>query len=236
MLKELILCARLSSYWAARTLLAGIALFVLAVLFILAVLRFVNPPGSAVMLRDYLAGARVQHQWLAIERISPNLIRAVINSEDARFCMHNGIDFREFRRALKTAETKGIAAVRGASTITMQVAKNLFLWTERDLGRKALELAITPLLELMWPKRRILEVYLNIAQWGPGLFGVRVAARAHFGRDAIDLTARQAALLAASLPAPSRRRAGAAGAQTRRIARRLERRMQADAAPTGCVS
>ena len=118
----------------------------------------------------------------------------------------------------------------------MQVAKNLFLWTDRSFARKALEMAITPIIELVWPKRRIMEVYLNIAQWGPGLFGIGVAARHHFKRAPIDLTAQQAALLTAALPAPAVRRASAATAFTRRIATRIKNRMRPGNVSIECVT
>ena len=136
---------------------------------------------------------------------------------------------------MKILDRHGIDAVRGASTITMQVAKNLFLSTDRSLGRKALELAITPIIELVWPKRRIMEVYLNIAQWGPGLFGVGIAARRHFKRDPRDLSETEASLLTASLPAPAVRKAGAATAHTRRIAQRIRSRMQPGNVNADCV-
>lgn len=234
-LSELLISARLSAYAAAKFVLVVGALFFGFFLAVLLVLRFVDPPTSAVMLRDRLAGARIQYQWIPIGRISDNLVRAVIASEDSRFCSHYGVDLREMRRAMQALDRDGIGAVRGASTITMQVAKNLFLWTDRSLLRKGLEMAITPIIELAWPKRRIMEVYLNIAQWGPGVFGVSAAARYHFKHDPIEITINEAALMTAALPAPSLRRAGAAGAHTRRIAARVKRRMQPSNVDAACV-
>lgn len=232
---ELCASARQAGYAGLVFLLAaGVAFFCFFVV-VLLIFRFVDPPTSAVMLRDRLAGAHVQHRWTPIEKISDNLIRAVISSEDARFCRHSGIDFYEWRRAMRVADRHGIDAVRGASTITMQVAKNLFLWTDRSFARKGLELAITPIIELVWPKRRIMEVYLNIAQWGPGLFGIGIAARRHFKRTPKDLTERQASLLTASLPAPSVRRASAATRFTRRIATRIQHRMRPGNVRSDCV-
>jgi monofunctional glycosyltransferase len=228
-----------SAYQAARAgtivLLGSIAFFVCFFIVVLGIFRFVDPPTSAVMLRNRIAGAHVQYSWRPIERISPNLVRSVIGSEDARFCRHYGVDWREFGAAIKAADRDGIDSVRGASTITMQVAKNLFLWTGRSFARKGLELAITPLIELMWPKKRIMEVYLNIAQWGPGVFGANVAARYHFNTDAIDLTPWQASLLTAALPAPSVRNAGRATRYTRRIAQRIRRRMRPGYLELECV-
>lgn len=236
MLNELLTSARQAFYAGTFFLFAAGVAFVTCIVAALLILRFVDPPTSAVMLRDRLAGARIQHQWTPIDQISENLIRAVISSEDARFCRHWGIDFHEFARATRTLDRDGIDGVRGASTITMQVAKNLFLWTDRSFARKGLELAITPLIELVWPKRRIMEVYLNIAQWGPGLFGAGIAARRHFKRLPIDLTAREASLLTASLPAPSVRKAGAATRFTRRIADRIRHRMRPGNVHTECVT
>jgi monofunctional biosynthetic peptidoglycan transglycosylase len=227
---------------ARQALRAGLVfLFVAAAAFfcsfalVLLVFRFVDPPTSAVMLRDRLAGARVRHTWTPIERISENVVRAVVSSEDARFCSHYGIDLHEWRRVMRAVDRRGVDTVRGASTITMQVAKNLFLWTDRSFTRKGLELAITPIIELIWPKRRIMEVYLNLAQWGPGLFGIGAAAKAHFKRDPIDLTEQQASLLTASLPAPSVRRASRATRFTKRIATRIRHRMRPGNVDIGCV-
>ncbi len=233
---EICVSARQAGYAGLMfLLLAGVAFFCFFVV-VLLILRFVDPPISAVMLRDRLAGARVHHQWTPIEQVSEHLIRAVISSEDARFCQHSGIDYYEWRRVMREADRDGIDAVRGASTITMQVAKNLFLWTDRSFARKGLELAITPIIELIWPKRRIMEVYLNIAQWGPGLFGIGVAARRHFNRTPLQLSVHQASLLTASLPAPSVRKANAATRFMRRIATRIRHRMRSDAVRTSCVT
>ena len=236
MWNEMRATARQAGYAATVFLLGAAAAFFCFFVVVLLVLRFVDPPTSAVMLRDRLAGAHVRHQWTPIDEISDNLILAVITSEDARFCGHFGIDFHEWRRAMRTVDRHGVDAVRGASTITMQVAKNLFLWTDRSFARKGLELAITPIIELVWPKRRIMEVYLNIAQWGPGLFGIGVASRRHFKRAPIHLTLREASLLTASLPAPSVRKAGSATRFTRRIATRIAHRMRLGNVRTGCVT
>lgn len=236
MRNELLATARHAVYAGSVFLLAAGLVFFCFFAAVLLVFRFVDPPTSAVMLRDRLAGAQVRHRWTPIDDVSTNLIRAVISSEDARFCSHNGIDFYEWRRVLRNAEKHGIDAVRGASTITMQVAKNLFLWTDRSYARKGLELAITPIIELVWPKRRILEVYLNIAQWGPGQFGIGVAARRHFRRAPMDLTERQASLLTASLPAPSVRVAGAATRFTKRIATRIRLRMRPGNVRIDCIT
>ena len=145
---------------------------------------------------------------MPLDRISPYLQRAVITSEDGRFCQHRGVDWGEIEEAIERARD-GIP--RGGSTISMQVVKNLFLWPSKSYVRKALEIPLTFAIELAWPKPRILEIYLNIAEWGPGVFGAEAAARYHFGKSAAALTPSQAALLAVSLPNPMERRAGAPG-------------------------
>jgi monofunctional biosynthetic peptidoglycan transglycosylase len=233
--KELLTSLRLSFLAAARFLAMVTGLSVAVVLIVLLVLRFIDPPMSAVMLRDAWRGARVEQQWVPLERISPELVRAVISSEDARFCSHWGIDFRELNRAIREAGREGLGRARGASTLTMQVAKNLFLWTDRSVLRKSLELVLTPLIELAWSKRRIVEVYLNIAQWGRGVFGAEAAARRYFNKGADELDAREASLLAASLPAPGHRRPANAGPRTRSIAARVRSRMASPYVDYGCV-
>jgi monofunctional biosynthetic peptidoglycan transglycosylase len=135
-----------------------------------------------------------------LDAITPALPQAVLAAEDNRFCAHGGFDWEELGGQID-ALLAGERA-RGASTITMQSAKNLFLWPGRDFVRKALEAWLTPQIELLWPKRRIVEVYLNIAEFGPGIYGAEAAARAYFGKSASGLNAREAALLAAVLPSP----------------------------------
>jgi len=190
-------------------------------LLLIAVFRFVNPPITSLMVLKWLGGAGLEQEWVPLESISPNLRRAVIVSEDGRFCRHWGIDFGEIAAALKRT-SNGVP--RGASTITMQVAKNLFLWPAKSYVRKVLEVPLTYAIELMWPKRRILEVYLNIAEWGPGIFGAEAGARAHFSRSARRLNGRQAALLAVALPNPRTRNAGRPGSWTSRRATVIQRR------------
>lgn len=217
-------CLRLALLRGSYLLVATIAAGALLIAALLTVFTVVDPPGSAVMLWHRLAGRPVAQSWVPIERVSPHLIRAVVVSEDARFCRHRGIDFIELERALAHARRNRSLDVRGASTISMQVVKNLFLWQDKSLLRKGLEVSITPLMELIWTKRRILEVYLNIAEWAPGVFGAKAAARHHFRRSPGDLNRTQAALLAAALPNPARRRAGRPGPLTRRNAQRVRAR------------
>lgn len=168
---------------------------------------FFNPTDTAFMRaeRDRLAQARpglvIRQQWVPYERISMNLKRAVIASEDANFTEHEGVDWDAIERAHEANRRKG-KVVRGGSTITMQLAKNLFLSGERSYLRKAQEIAITYMIEALMDKRRILELYLNVAEWGEGVFGCEAGARHHFGVPAAQLSAGQGARMAAMLPRP----------------------------------
>jgi monofunctional biosynthetic peptidoglycan transglycosylase len=165
--------------------------------------RFVDPPATPLMLiRMAERGAGVRYQPLPLSAVAGSLPRAVIASEDARFCLHHGIDLGAVRDALDDYEETG--RLRGASTITMQVARNLFLWPSGGFLRKGLELPLALALDAAWPKRRIIEVYLSIAEMGPGVFGAGAAAQAHFGLPAARLSDSQAARLAAILPSPTR--------------------------------
>lgn len=179
----------------------GVAFAVVSVAVVL-LYRFVPPPGTPLMVLRKFDGrysGRVRHRWVPLPRISRNVVRAVIASEDARFCQHNGFDFEAIQKALAEDREGG---PRGASTITQQTAKNLFLWPYRDYVRKGLEAWFAVLLELMWSKDRIMETYLNIAEWGDGIYGIESAARRYFRRPARSLTRTQAAYLAAVLPNP----------------------------------
>lgn len=167
-----------------------------------AIIRFVNPPATPLMVHRWLSEERLDVRWRSLSDISPFLQWAVIAAEDQRFPDHRGFDWEEIGKALEEYQQRGRR--RGASTITMQVAKNLYLWHGRSWLRKGLEAYYTALIELLWPKWRILEVYLNIAEWGVGIFGAEAAARRYFGRSAARLTEPQAALLAAVLPNPRR--------------------------------
>jgi monofunctional biosynthetic peptidoglycan transglycosylase len=207
----------------------GLAVFVLA---LIVLYRWVNPPASTLMLGQWLTGTRITKQWVPIDRISPYLHRAVITAEDGRFCQHRGVDWEEIEIAIERARD-GIP--RGGSTISMQVVKNLFLWPSKSYVRKAIEIPLTYAIELAWPKRRILEIYLNIAEWGPGVFGAEAASRHHFGKPAALLTPGQAALLAVALPNPLKRKAGAAGPGMQRLAATINARMRASPGNAACV-
>jgi len=172
-----------------------------------------DPSSTAFMaarlerLREGDPKARLQHRWVPYERIAPSLKRAVVAAEDARFMSHEGFDLEGIQRALERNEKKG-RVVAGGSTISQQLAKNLFLSGERSWVRKAQEAAITWMLESTLSKRRILEIYLNVVEWGDGVFGAEAAARHHFGTGADRLGVQQAAYLAAVLPSPRRYEAG----------------------------
>lgn len=159
------------------------------------------PPFTVAMVNGLLAGYGLQRDWTSIDRISPNLVRAVIAAEDARFCAHDGFDWESIRNAWKRIQS-GSERLKGGSTISMQTAKNVFLWPARSWTRKGFEAYFTVLIELFWSKRRILEVYLNVVEFGKGVYGAEAAAQAFFGTSAAELTRRQAALLAAVLPNP----------------------------------
>lgn len=177
--------------------MAGLALA--AALFAVLLYRVVDPPLTPYMAGEVQRLGGVQQTWMPMERIAPVMARAALAAEDARFCRHWGFDLQEIRAALEDGGR------RGASTISQQVVKNVYLWHGRSWPRKALEAGLTPVVEVAWPKRRILEVYLNVAEFGEGVFGVEAASQYHFGVAAADLSAVQAARLAAILPAPRMR-------------------------------
>jgi monofunctional biosynthetic peptidoglycan transglycosylase len=174
-------------------------------------------PVSTPMLARWALGKRVERRFVPLERIAPVLPRSVIAAEDGQFCRHHGIDWGELREAIRDADD--LTEARGGSTITQQVAKNLFLWQGRSFVRKALEFPLALWIDLTVPKRRILEIYLNIAEWGPnGEFGIEAGARRAFNKPASQLTAPEAALMAAILPNPRRRSAKQPRPGVRRIA------------------
>ena len=185
--------------------------------------RFVDPPLTPLMVIRWFEGHGVDRTWVPLADISPHLQRAVIASEDNTFCQHYGYDVDAVNEQIDNL--LGTGAARGASTITNQTAKNILLWPAGSFLRKALEVTPTLMMEAFWPKRRILEVYLNIAEMGPGLYGAEVAAEAYFGRSAAQLSSRQAALIATALPAPQARRPARPGPGHTRLARRIERRV-----------
>jgi monofunctional biosynthetic peptidoglycan transglycosylase len=215
--------------WAVAVVVA-----ILLVPYLITPLYRFGRPVSTPMLGRCATGARVERVWVPLEAVAPVVPQAVIAAEDARFCSHRGIDWGEIREALEDAEEGG--RLRGGSTITQQVAKNLFLWPGRSLVRKALEAPLALWIDLVLPKRRVLEIYLNIAEWGPnGEFGVEAGARRAFGKSARELNLREAALMAAVLPNPVRRNAAKPGPGVRRLAGIYQARAHAAAGLDGCV-
>ena len=198
-------------WWLVR----GIsALFLVLVVWVLLYL-VINPPGGIYMLQEHRRIGGIERQWVPMDRIAPVMARSAVAAEDANFCMHWGFDMGEIRRVIDAGGT------RGASTISQQVVKNVFLWHGRAWTRKVLEASMTPLVEALWSKRRILEVYLNVAEFDDGVFGVEAAARHYFDTSAADLTAVQAARLAAILPAPKARDAARPNEFVRRRAAQI---------------
>ncbi|MXU64674.1 monofunctional biosynthetic peptidoglycan transglycosylase [Oceanomicrobium pacificus] len=197
----------------------------LAVFLIVLALRWINPPVTYLMVRDYLEHDRLEKSWRSLDEMTPWLPLAAAAGEDANFCTHHGFDVAAIRAALADERR-----LRGGSTISQQTAKNVFLWPDRSWLRKGLEAGFTGLIELFWPKARIMEVYLNVAEFDAGVFGVEAAAQHYFGVSADQLSLRQASLLVAILPAPKARSASrptdfisrrarqiAAGAETLRV-------------------
>lgn len=211
--------ARSAARIAATLLLAYATL----VLVLVVAYRWVDPPFSNLMLSQRVSGIAVTQRWVPLERIAPTLQQAVILSEDGQFCRHRGVDWGELKDAIEHSLE---GSVRGGSTISMQLVKNLFLWSSKSYVRKVIEIPLALLVEMVWPKSRVLEIYLNIAEWGPGIFGAEAAARYHFGKPAANLSLREASLLAVSLPNPFDRQAGRPGAGTQRLADNLQARLR----------
>ncbi|WP_425593195.1 monofunctional biosynthetic peptidoglycan transglycosylase [Jannaschia rubra] len=181
--------------WLVRGAAAGVVLLLLWVL----AYRWIDPPTTPYIRSEAGRLGGVERTWVDLEDLPGGVARSVVAAEDANFCRHWGFDVAAIREAIADGGT------RGASTISQQVVKNVFLWQGRSWPRKALETTLTPVMETLWPKRRVIEVYLNVAEFDEGVFGIEAAARRYFGRGAADLTDRQAALLAAILPNPKER-------------------------------
>ena len=231
---------RLKDFWHARvrwqqwviSIILAIVLWPLVMTFVYAV---VPPPFSNVMLTRLMSGNGLYKQWMPLDQMSPWLARAVVSSEDQRFCSHHGVDWVEFQDAVGDQVAAGEAPTRGASTISMQTAKNLFLWDGRSIIRKILELPLSYYMDFIWTKHRMLEVYLNIVEWAPGVYGAEAAAQRHFGKSAAQLTRREAALLAAVLPNPMKRQAGKPSRHVNLVAARIQFRMAAIDAYLTCI-
>lgn len=217
---------------AARFAVLGLAVWFAAMALLIVLFRFVDPPTTALMLIRSAQGVDIDQRWVPLDKISPALVHAVITSEDGRFCSHWGIDPQEVVAAISRSAR---GRPRGASTMTMQLAKNLFLWPQQSYVRKALEVPLTLAIDAVWPKSRIAEVYLNVVEWGPGIFGAEAAARRHFNRSAQKLTTQQAALLAVALPSPIHRKPGSPSRLMNKMASTIMARMRASPGVDDCV-
>jgi monofunctional glycosyltransferase len=186
------------------------------------VYKFIAPPFTFTMMGDAMGGRTVSKEWMSLSQISPTMARAAIAAEDAKFCQHGGFD----REAITTAIERNARGgrIRGGSTISQQTAKNAFLWQGGGYFRKALEAWFTLLIENIWGKKRIMEVYLNIAETGIATYGVNAGAQRYFGHDASDLTTAEAARIAAILPLPKKRDAAAPRGYTKRYGNRIRAR------------
>ncbi|MEM9582243.1 MAG: monofunctional biosynthetic peptidoglycan transglycosylase [Pseudomonadota bacterium] len=202
-------------FLAIKWVWRGLLVAVIAVIALVGLYAFVNPPTTIYMLQESNRLDGIRREWRDFEGISPHMPRAIVAAEDANFCNHWGFDMDAIRNALEEGGN------RGASTISQQTVKNVFLWHGRNYVRKAMEAALTPVMEAFWSKRRVLEVYMNIAEFDEGVFGVAAAAPWYFGVDAKDLTERQAAALAAVLPSPKKRSAKRPTAFLKKRARQI---------------
>lgn len=221
--------------WLRRLALwvLGLAAALVLLFASLLALYAVVPPVSTLMIGRWITLQPVERVWIPLSRLSPHLARSVIMSEDAQFCRHDGVDWSALNKVIEQAGEDGPA--RGASTLSMQTAKNLFLWPSRSYVRKGLEIPVALAIDAAWSKKRILEVYLNIAEWGEGVFGAEAAARRYFGKSAADLTAREAALMAAALPNPILRKIDRPSRRHAVIARIVQTRAARGAAWTDCA-
>ena len=208
-----------------------IVILVLIPVVLVPVYRFV-PAVSTLMAFDFVVrGGDVRRTWVPFDKIAPTLVASVIMSEDGKFCSHHGVDWDELSKVLDRSDDRP----RGASTIAMQAAKNLFLWNSRSYFRKAIEMPIALYGDFVWGKRREMEIYLNIVEWGPGIFGAEAAARRYFKRGADQLTAGQSALLAAALPNPWVRDPTRPTASHQALARTIAERARMSGAYIDCL-
>jgi monofunctional biosynthetic peptidoglycan transglycosylase len=205
-----------------RGLLGRIVLFLFVMAVVLpvgavVVYRFVPPPITSLMVLRLMQGRGMDYRWRGLDDISPTLAQAAIASEDSRFCLHHGFEFAAMQKAFEHNE-KRPGKIRGGSTISQQTAKNVFLWPARDYVRKGLEAYFTVLIEALWGKRRIMEMYLNVVEWGSGIYGAEAASEGYFGHSAKHLSTSEAAHLVAILPSPLKWKAVHSGAYVQRRA------------------
>jgi monofunctional biosynthetic peptidoglycan transglycosylase len=206
--------------WTTRIVL----FFVIGSILIVAIYRFVPPPVTITMLANAGEGRGITKDWMALNRMDRSMPRAAIAAEDGNFCTHHGFDFNAIQKALQN-NMEGDRRIRGGSTISQQTAKNVFLWQNGGYARKALEAWFTVLIELIWSKHRIMEVYLNVAETGIGTYGANAGAMRYFHHDASHLSAAESARIAAILPLPKQRGAIAPTGFTRRYGDRITRRI-----------
>lgn len=217
-----------------RRIVRLLLLLIIAPLLLTLIYRpsFVHPI-STLMLADLLTFSGYDRRWVPLEEMGTLAPASIMMSEDAKFCTHNGVDWGEMRAVVDDFMSGGNA--RGASTISMQTVKNLFLWNGRSYIRKGIELPLALYFDAVTPKSRVMEIYLNIAEWGPGIYGIEAASQHYFGRSARDLTRRQAALLAVTLPNPHIRNPAQPSDRLSRLANNIERRARASGAYIGCL-
>ena len=208
--------------WIARVFDTLVLIFTAFHLYAFA-LKILPVPGTILMAQRALSGEDVKRDWARLEDISPHLVSAVIAGEDARFCQHDGIDWEAVQDAISDNQSR--TRRRGGSTITQQTAKNVFLWNGGGFIRKVPETWLASFVDYVWGKKRVIEIYLNVAEWGDGLFGAEAAAQARFGKSAKDLSPREAALLAAVLPSPNKWRLDPPGEYVNGRARTLQARL-----------
>lgn len=188
------------------------------------ILFFAPVPGTANMAGRVLQGTPLHHTWVELESVSPHLVRAIIAAEDTRFCAHSGVDVDAIKDALDERERRG--RLRGASTLTQQTAKNVFFWNGGGMARKAGEAWMAVFIDGFWGKKRVMEMYVNVAEWGDGLYGAEAAAYGRFGKPASELTRFEAARLAAVLPSPNKWRVRPAGPYVRERTATIQARMR----------
>jgi monofunctional biosynthetic peptidoglycan transglycosylase len=219
--------------WVGRV---ALALGVLAVLPLVLTLLYrlpAVPAPSTLMIRDAVTLQGYDRRWVPIDQMGTAIVHSVMMSEDGQFCAHRGVDWPALNAVIEDAMSG--ERTRGASTITMQTAKNLYLWHGRSMIRKGIEVPLSLYLDAVLPKRRIMEIYLNIAEWGPNIYGVEAAAQHHFSRSARELSSRQAALLAVALPNPLNRDPANPGQGLSRLAGTIEARANQAGAYVGCL-
>lgn len=219
--------------WTRRLIVFLCILILIPILLTILYLPSFVHPVSTLMLGDLATFKGYDRRWVAYDDIAPVMKRSVVMSEDGQFCSHQGVDLGELKGVVQDALDG--QATRGASTITMQTVKNLYLTNSRSFIRKGAEIPLAFYFDLVMPKKRILEIYLNIAEWGPGIYGIEAAAQHHFGVSAKNLSARQAALLTVSLPNPILRNAGKPSRLMTRMGRRIEQRAAQSGAYTSCL-